>query len=109
MNLIRSIVAVGCVVVLISGCGKKADKSEIPLSERKINVVATIGMITDIVQIVGGERVNVSGLMGPGIDPHLYKASEGDMTKMMKADLKLWRLIASPGSKDRQLKSMRKT
>jgi manganese/zinc/iron transport system substrate-binding protein len=44
-------------------------------------------MITDIVQIVGGERVQVTGLMGPGVDPHLYKASEGDVIRMAAADV----------------------
>jgi manganese/zinc/iron transport system substrate-binding protein len=87
MRLNQNLVYIGLVLVLIVGCGKKVDKSEIPLSERQINVVTTIGMITDIVQTVGGVRVSVSGLMGPGVDPHLYKASEGDMTKMMRADI----------------------
>jgi manganese/zinc/iron transport system substrate-binding protein len=52
-----------------------------------IQAVATIGMITDIVQIVGGERVEVAGLMGPGVDPHLYKASEGDVALLANADI----------------------
>jgi manganese/zinc/iron transport system substrate-binding protein len=49
--------------------------------------VTTIGMITDIVQIVGGERVQVTGLMGPGVDPHLYKASERNVILLGQADL----------------------
>jgi manganese/zinc/iron transport system substrate-binding protein len=44
-------------------------------------------MITDIVQQVGGERVQVTGLMGPGVDPHLYKASEGDVLRLGTADV----------------------
>jgi manganese/zinc/iron transport system substrate-binding protein len=44
-------------------------------------------MITDIVGQVGGERVSVTGLMGPGVDPHLYKASEGDVSRMAGADV----------------------
>lgn len=82
-------------VLLLSGCetpkGKGGDGAESPrpadLSGRKIRVVATIGMITDIVSQVGGERVQVDGLMGPGVDPHLYKASEGDVTRMAGADI----------------------
>ena len=45
-------------------------------------MVATIGMIADAVERVGGERVEVEGLMGAGIDPHLYKASEGDVRRL---------------------------
>jgi len=44
-------------------------------------------MVSDIVQNVGGERVQVQGLMGPGIDPHLYKATPGDIQKLSKADI----------------------
>jgi manganese/zinc/iron transport system substrate-binding protein len=57
------------------------------LSERKINVVATTGMIADAVQNVGGERVVVTALMGPGVDPHLYKASASDVTLLDNADI----------------------
>lgn len=52
-----------------------------------IQATATIGMITDIVSEVGGERVQVQGMMGPGIDPHLYKATPGDIQKMDGADI----------------------
>ncbi|MGH7506135.1 MAG: metal ABC transporter solute-binding protein, Zn/Mn family, partial [Longimicrobiales bacterium] len=45
------------------------------------------GMIADIVARVGGERVRVEGLMGPGIDPHLYKASAGDVRSLARADI----------------------
>jgi manganese/zinc/iron transport system substrate-binding protein len=44
-------------------------------------------MIADIVKVVGGEHVEVTGLMGPGVDPHLYKASEGDVTSLQNADV----------------------
>ncbi|MFW5904916.1 MAG: metal ABC transporter solute-binding protein, Zn/Mn family, partial [bacterium] len=39
---------------------------------------------------VGGDRVRVTGLMGPGIDPHLYKASAGDVQRLGSADLILY-------------------
>jgi manganese/zinc/iron transport system substrate-binding protein len=44
-------------------------------------------MISDIVENVGGERVEVTGLMGPGIDPHVYKATAGDVQAMEQADV----------------------
>ncbi len=53
----------------------------------RLNVVATIGMIRDVVQNVGGDHVRVVGLMGPGVDPHLYKASEGDVRRLFRADV----------------------
>lgn len=53
----------------------------------KLNIVTTTSMITDLVQNIGGDAVNVQGLMGSGVDPHLYKASEGDVTKLVNADI----------------------
>ena len=44
-------------------------------------------MITDLVRDIGGDSVRVQGLMGSGVDPHLYKASEGDVTKLTTADV----------------------
>jgi manganese/zinc/iron transport system substrate-binding protein len=72
---------------LLVGCGEESADGNDDLSQRPIKVVATIGMITDIVKNIGGERVEVEGLMGPGVDPHLYKASEGDVGRLAEADL----------------------
>ncbi|MFQ5436314.1 MAG: metal ABC transporter solute-binding protein, Zn/Mn family, partial [Anaerolineae bacterium] len=36
---------------------------------------------------VGGEHVDVTGLMGPGVDPHLYVASESDVSLLAEADV----------------------
>jgi len=72
---------------IFSACGKVEHGSKADISSRKLNVVATTAMIADAVKNVGGERVKVSALMGPGVDPHLYKASEGDVTLMAQADI----------------------
>ncbi len=75
-------------LLVLSGCGRvDQQRATSNLAERPIYAIATIGMVTDIVQQVGGERVVVRGLMGPGVDPHLYKASEGDVTRLAEADV----------------------
>lgn len=56
-------------------------------SNGKLNVLATTSMITDLVKNIGGEHINLEGLMGAGVDPHLYKASAGDVTKLTNADI----------------------
>ncbi len=71
-------------VLLLAGCSKQSDENG------KTMVVATIGMIADAAQIVGGEYVDVHGLMGPGVDPHLYKATPGDVTALQRADIILY-------------------
>ncbi|WP_298532523.1 zinc ABC transporter substrate-binding protein [uncultured Algibacter sp.] len=53
----------------------------------KLNVVTTTSMITDLVKNIAGDHTNLQGLMGSGVDPHLYKASEGDVTKLANADI----------------------
>src|SRR5262245_22763739 len=76
--------------LILSGtaCGPVKDGHVRPdLSGRPIRVVTTVGMITDIVERVGGERTQVQGLMGAGVDPHLYKASEGDILRLANADV----------------------
>ncbi len=55
--------------------------------DRPIEVVATVGMVADIVREVGGARVAVSQLMGPGVDPHLYRGSRDDVRSILAADM----------------------
>lgn len=59
-------------------------------TNRKLNVVATTGQVTDIVHSIAGNRVNIVGLMGAGVDPHLYKASESDVQRLAAADVILF-------------------
>lgn len=70
---------------ILSACAPSQPAEDI--TERMINVVATTSMIADAVENIGGDRVDVTNLMGPGIDPHLYKASESDVSKMAGADI----------------------
>jgi len=52
-----------------------------------LRVVTTTTMITDLVRQIGGDAVTVTGLMGPGVDPHLYKARASDVLELQKADV----------------------
>jgi manganese/zinc/iron transport system substrate-binding protein len=73
--------------LLAAGCGRIDDETtSADLSSRPIKIVATTSMVTDLVERVGGSRVEVEGLMGAGVDPHLYKASEGDVIALAGAD-----------------------
>ena len=56
-----------------------------PAHANKMNVVTTTTMVNDMVKEIGGDRVNVVGLMGPGVDPHLYKPASGDVVKLQRA------------------------
>lgn len=53
----------------------------------KIIIVTTTGQIGDAAENVGGELVEVFSLMGPGVDPHLYKATARDVERLLSADV----------------------
>ena len=78
----KKIITILCITVLFASCNdvKKT-------TDGKLNIVTTTSMITDLVRNIGGDSVNVQGLMGTGVDPHLYKASEGDVSKLTNADV----------------------
>ncbi|HBL28449.1 MAG TPA: manganese transporter [Acidobacteria bacterium] len=76
-----------------AGCG--GGESGTPASrttkgDGPVHVVATTSIIADMARRIGGEHARVEALMGPGIDPHLYKASEGDVRRLGEADLILY-------------------
>ncbi len=77
------------VVTLIAALSFGCAKSEQTNAPRAgvVRVVTTTGMITDAVRRVGGDKVEVTGLMGAGVDPHLYRASEGDVQRLAAAEM----------------------
>ncbi len=77
----KNYILVLLLVLLAFNC--KSEKK----SNDKLNVITTTSMITDLVKNIGGDHINLQGLMGSGVDPHLYKASEGDVTKLASADI----------------------
>ena len=82
--VIYPIVLLGCCLLL--KCGNPQD----PTGLGKLKVVTTTGMIADAVLNIAGDTVEVEALMGPGVDPHLYKATQGDLKKLTGADLVLY-------------------
>jgi len=59
-------------------------------AEAKLTLVATTGMIADAARVVGGDLVDVTALMGAGVDPHSYRQTRSDIVAMTRADLVLW-------------------
>ncbi|MEM0984586.1 MAG: zinc ABC transporter substrate-binding protein [Planctomycetota bacterium] len=68
----------------LAGC----DQQAVAPSERSgpMRIVATTGMVTDAVRAIAGEHAEVEGLMGPGVDPHLYQPSRDDVATLLGAD-----------------------
>lgn len=72
--------------LLFTGCAQTIDKGPVPEGE-KMYVVTTTGILADAVKNIVGNAANVDAIMGSGVDPHLYKATQGDLQKLTDADL----------------------
>jgi manganese/zinc/iron transport system substrate-binding protein len=91
MRRAAAVLAALSAAVVFAGCSPAwtgATPDEV--AAREVRVVATTNFIADLAGVVGGDRVRVTGLMGPGVDPHLYKASAGDVRVLVEADLILY-------------------
>ena len=76
--------------VWLSGCVPDESASNAQLENKlpdPYTIVTTCTMVTDIVRQVAGEKAKVVGLMGEGVDPHLYKPTRDDLTKLSSADV----------------------
>lgn len=69
-------------LVFCTGC-----KEESHIDPNLPRVVTTTTQVTDLVRNIGGDKINIQPLMGAGVDPHLYKASEGDVSKLSRSDV----------------------
>lgn len=78
--------------LLVPGCGSRTDEpsgtgaSNTPTTR----IVATTGMVADVARAVAGEHAEVVGLIGTGVDPHLYKPTRSDVQRLMGADVILY-------------------
>ena len=90
-------------LILFSSCSSE-DKYD---SDRPL-VVSTTGMIGDLIANIGGDSIQSLSLMGPGVDPHLYKATQGDLAKLRSADLIVYNGLHLEGKMGEVLKQLGK-
>lgn len=75
------------ILVTLAGCAK-VDRAEFATAKSgKLQVVATTGPVGDAVRRIGGDRLAVEVMMGPGVDPHLYRAIPSDLRKLDAAKI----------------------
>ncbi|OAK75796.1 manganese transporter [Lederbergia galactosidilytica] len=97
------------VMLSLVGCsGDKKKEVGATDNEGKINIVTTIAQIAEPVAIIGGEHVKVESLMGPGVDPHLYKATQGDIKKLEQSDIVLYSGLNLEGNMTEAFENIRK-
>ena len=80
--------------VLLAGCGGGSgedagdgDAASADQASGPFDVVCTVGMITDVVRNVAGDHANVEGIIGEGVDPHLYTPTRSDVLQLRDADV----------------------
>lgn len=100
--------AAATLTVALGGCTLTHRKSG-PIAERTIDAVATTGMVGDLILNVGGDRVEIDTLMGPGVDPHLFKASERTLRTMERGDIVFYNGLHLEGGLSFVLEEMGKT
>jgi manganese/zinc/iron transport system substrate-binding protein len=85
----------GLLLTSIMGCGNSADShihdagaksSQVFAGEYPILVVCTTGQVAEMVVRVGGEHVKVETMMGPGVDPHLFRPVNSDVENLRQAN-----------------------
>ncbi len=69
-----------------SACTQTEDKGAVQAGER-MKIVTTTSILKDAVQNIIGDAADVEAIMGSGVDPHLYKATQGDLQKLTNADV----------------------
>ena len=72
------------------GCARQPAAPGSEANDTTLSIVTTTGMITDLAQRIAGDRATVTGLMGSGIDPHLYTPTRSDIQKLLAADIVLY-------------------
>jgi len=76
------IVVIALGLMVVAACGNVKDKT----TTGRLSIVTTTGMIEDAVKNIVKDSADVQALMGPGVDPHLYKATQGDLERLTQAD-----------------------
>lgn len=86
----RALVAGGIGTLVLGGLSIGRTQNPVERTNASPVVTCTVGMITDVARNIGGNQFSIGGLMGPGIDPHLYKPSAGDIVRLGDANLVLY-------------------
>jgi manganese/zinc/iron transport system substrate-binding protein len=103
-NTFHKVAALIFLLMALLGCTSKESTKD-----NKLLIVTTTGMIRDAVQNIVGEQAEVIALMGPGVDPHLYKATQGDLKKLTSADLVFYNGLHLEGKLGEVLEKLART
>ena len=98
----KFLVLITVLLIVLTGCQTTKD-------DGKITIVTTTGIIKDCIKNIVGNDIEVISLMGAGVDPHLYKASQGDVSKLANADIIIYNGLHLEGKMAQMLDNYSKT
>ncbi len=101
-----AVLLLGFMMVLSACGGEETAEPAAAEDKEKITIVTTIAQIADPIREIGGQHVEVTSLMGPGVDPHLYQATQGDINKLQKADVIFYNGLHLEGNMEEILSNM---
>lgn len=84
INLFLSVMSVIIIALLIVSFPSAKQSA---VKNYPIRITATTTILADLVHEIGGAHIDVSSLMGPGVDPHLYQAGAGAVSKLQDSDI----------------------
>lgn len=108
----RQIITFCFIVGLLFSCSSDQRTTKTSISSESVhkgvNIVTTTGMLKDLAENLSPKSFKVNALMGPGVDPHYYKASQGDLVKLQKANLIIYNGLHLEGKMGEVLKHLSK-
>lgn len=107
MLKIKPTVLLGVVAsIFVASCSTSTKSNQ---NKQRLRILATTGMIADLAKNIAGDSADVDAMMGPGVDPHLYKATQGDLAKMRSADIILYNGLHLEGKMGEVLEKLART
>lgn len=106
--MLRLVSIIGVLTFWATGlaCSRVSDADR---SGEPLKIVCTTGMIGDALTRIAGDKASVAALMGPGVDPHLYKATQGDLRLLTEADLIFYNGLHLEGKMGEVLQKLSRT
>lgn len=95
------------IALFVSGCGSSG--SDTTGSGEGLRVVATTNIVGDLATVIGGDDAQVTSLMEAGVDPHLYKATAGDIDTLRESELVFYGGLHLEGKMDEIFEEMSRT
>ena len=88
LSSLRTLLSLLSVLILLAACGPVAPASTVAQpGEERLRVVASISPVANIVYNIGGDRIELDGIMPSGVDPHTFEPRPSDAVKLAQADL----------------------